>query len=165
MNLTQCKNDYLSNAARYAKYRYNGHVYGISLNNTNRTAQLITVQGCRDICGHGIEYYAWKDSSTTITTWVLPVLGLLLQAPYESNEFWRTLEALARWIGNPIAALSYTLWNIKVTSKCALMVDMATIYEDVPAQGSPFAQIRDSLYILSVMNQCMLDDIPKRVEC
>lgn len=57
-----------------------------------------------------------------------------------------------------MASLSYVLWNIKVTSKCALMVDMATMYDEVPDQGSQFAQIRDSFYILSVMNQCKSDE-------
>lgn len=145
------------------KFSYNGSVYGplSKIKEENRT--LITLAGCREVCGAGSDYYEWKDSSATITTWVLPVIGLLLQAPYESNEFWRTLRALARWLGNPIASLSYTLWNIKVTSKCALMVDMATKYEHIPGlydevapgQPSQFSQIRDSMYILSVMNQCM----------
>ena len=85
---------------------------------------------------------------------VLPVIGLLLQAPFESNVNFMSVLALARWIGNPIASLSYVFWNIKVTGKCALMVDMALPYEDLPAEGTQCAYIRDSLYILSVMNQC-----------
>ena len=78
----------------------------------------------------------------------------MLQAPYESNEFWQTVWAIARWVGSPIAALAYTLWNIKVSGKCAMMVDMATTYDQLPPQDSEFGQMRDSLYILSVMNQC-----------
>ena len=35
-----------------------------------------------------------------------------------------------------------------------MMVDMATKYDEFPDAGSHFAQMRDSLYILSVMNQC-----------
>lgn len=35
-----------------------------------------------------------------------------------------------------------------------MMVDMATPYHEFPDQDSHFAQMRDSLYILSVMNQC-----------
>ena len=49
--------------------------------------------------------------------------------------------------------MSYILWNIKVTGKCALMVDMAIRYEEVPHEESEFAQIRDSMHILSLMNQ------------
>lgn len=81
-------------------------------------------------------------------------MGLMLQAPYESNAFWRTVWALTRWTGSPIATLSYTLWNIKVTGKCAMMIDMATKYGEFPDRDSQFAQMRDSLYILGVMNQC-----------
>lgn len=169
-NFTICSQDFIQafsnsslNLQNLTHFRYNEPVYGplSRLNNSNRT--IVTLEGCRIICGTGSDYYDWKDSSATITTWVLPVIGLLLQAPYESNEFWRTLRALARWLGNPVASLSYTLWNIKVTSKCALIVDMATNYEHIPGlydeeapgQLSQFAQFRDSMYILSVMNQCM----------
>ena len=85
---------------------------------------------------------------------VLPVIGLLLQAPFESNANFKSLLALARWVGNPIGCISYILWNMKVTGKCAMMVDMATQYDEFPDANSHFAQMRDSLYILSVMNQC-----------
>ena len=83
-------------------------------------------------------------------------MGLLLQAPYESNKNWDTILLLFRWVGNPISSLSYLLWNIKVTGKCALMVDMATKYEDFPDENSEFSLMRDSLFILCVMNQCKL---------
>lgn len=149
-NFTECRNVFL-NSNTYSNYTYNGTRRGIFTGTTNK---LITADGCRHLCHTGNEYYPWKDSSATISTWVLPVIGLLLQAPYESNEFWQTLWALARWMGSPVASLSYILWNIKVTSKCAMMVDMATPYDKFPDEDSPFAEFRDSLYILSVMNQC-----------
>lgn len=169
-NFTKCSREFIQ-AIRYpslnlwnlTQFTYNASVYGqlSKIEDVDRT--IITLEGCRKICGTGSDYYDWKDSSATITTWVLPVIGLLLQAPYESNEFWKTLRALVRWLGNPVASLTYIFWNIKVTSKCALMVDMATDYEHIPrlydeeapGQLSQFAQIRDSMFILSVMNQCM----------
>ncbi|KAL9600718.1 MAG: hypothetical protein Q9179_003120 [Wetmoreana sp. 5 TL-2023] len=114
---------------------------------------MITVQGCRVLCGTGTAYYPWKDSSNTITTWVLPIVGLLVQAPFESNKAWQTIFLLARWVGSPIATLSYILWNVKVTGKCALMVDMATKYDEYPAEPSEFSMMRDSMYILAIMNQ------------
>lgn len=98
---------------------------------------------------------AFTQQSLTLSSQVFPVVGLLLQAPYESNKNWSTVLALARWLGNPIAGMSYIFWNIEVTSRCALMVDMATRYDEVPGPGSQFAQIRDSLYLLSVLNQCI----------
>lgn len=168
-NFTHCSQEFILalrnsslNLPNLTQFRYNGSVYGPLSRLDDKKRTIVTLEGCRKICGTGSDYYDWKDSSATITTWVLPVIGLLLQAPYESNEFWRTARALARWLGSPVASLSYTLWNIKVTSKCALMVDMATTYEHIPGlydEGAPgqlsqFAQIRDSMYILSVMNQC-----------
>ncbi|MCJ1428298.1 hypothetical protein MMC29_006207 [Sticta canariensis] len=153
-NFAECRIKFLNTSSYDKSFIYDGPTRGIFATNATRdNVTLITVAGCRRLCQTGNEYYAWKDSSATITTWVLPVIGLLLQAPFESNEFWRTFWALARWTGSPVASLSYILWNIKVTSKCALMVDMATMYDEVPDQDSQFAQIRDSFYILSVMNQ------------
>ena len=134
---------------------YNGPVKGLPEQSADRPP-LITLAGCNDLCGTGSEYYAWKAISQTITTWALPALGLVLSLPYESNVFWPTMAAMVRWIGNPVATLSYTLWNIKVTSKSALLVDMSTNFDELPGPDSPFAQIRDSLYILTVMNQCEL---------
>lgn len=92
---------------------------------------------------------------------VLPVIGLIVQAPFESNKNLDSFLALSRWIGNPIASISYVLWNIKITGKCAMMVDMATPYDKIPGEDSQFAQMRDSLYILSVMNQCKFSWRPK----
>ena len=40
------------------------------------------------------------------------------------------------------------------------MADMATPYNEVPDSDSQFAQIRDSLYLLSVMNQCACPKYP-----
>lgn len=147
----QCGSDFLRNPAGiYNKFLYNGSVQGIL--NAARPA-LISLQGCKELCGTGVEYYSWIDASATITTWILPIAGLLVQAPYESNKAWQTILALSRWAGSPIATLSYILWNIKVTGKCALMIDMATKYEEYPEQGSEFSMMRDSLYILCIMNQ------------
>ena len=119
-DFTQCKNDF-SILPDNHPYVYHGPVSGIL---QNVSVKLITVQGCNSLCGTGPEYYEWADVSATISTWVLPMIGLMLQAPFESNAFFKTIYAIARWTGSPIASLSYVLWNIKVTSRCALMVDM-----------------------------------------
>ena len=154
-NFTECR-DVFTNSSGFRdanrQYAYNGTVHGILAHSSN-PLPLITLKGCENLCGTGNAYYAWEDIANTITTWILPIVGMLLQAPYESNQFRQTVLALIRWVGSPIASLSYILWNIKVTGKCAMVVDMATRYEDVPGPESEFAQIRDSMYILSVMNQ------------
>ena len=122
---------------------------------------IVSTEGCRILCGSGPQYYPWNQIATTITTWVLPIIGTLLQAPYEGNEFRNTLYALVRWIGSPIASLSYILWNIKVSGKCALLSDMSTFYNinlaklrmEGEQQMEDVLDMRDALYILGVMNQ------------
>jgi hypothetical protein len=156
-NFTECgdvyKNATYQTPNPYAKWAYDGPIRGV-LRSSDRLA-LITVEGCLALCGHGYQPYQWTQASNTITTWVLPVVGgLLLQAPWESNRFWRTFFALIRWMGSPMSSLSYVLWNIKVTGKCALMVDMAVPFNEVPwDDDSEFSQMRDAFYILAVMNQ------------
>ena len=146
-----CGTEFLNNSAGINnKFIYNGSVRGKL---SDARPALITLQGCKELCGTGVDYYSWIDASTTITTWILPIAGLLVQAPYESNKAWQTVLSLCRWAGSPISTLSYILWNIKVTGKCALMIDMATKYEEYPEQGSEFSKMRDSLYILCIMNQ------------
>ena len=46
-----------------------------------------------------------------------------------------------------------------------MMVDMATPYDQLPGEDSQFAQMRDSLYILSVMNQCKSKLVAMIVSC
>ena len=125
---------------------------------------ILSTEGCRTLCGSGVQYYHWSQIATTITTWVLPIIGTLLQAPFEGNDFRKTMYALVRWIGSPIASLAYILWNIKVTGKCAILSDMSTSYninvakptlEDADGSSAKreMLDMRDALYILSVMNQ------------
>ncbi|CAI9634329.1 unnamed protein product [Alternaria burnsii] len=112
--------------------------------------------GCIYLCGNGADYYPWKDVSGVITTWILPIIGVLLQAPFESNATQRTLLAITRWVGSPIASISYVLWNIKVSAKAAMMVDMAVKYDETPHRKTDFGSMRDSMYLLLVMNQYTL---------
>ncbi|KAI9849178.1 MAG: hypothetical protein M1837_005408 [Sclerophora amabilis] len=193
------KND-IENDDRVAwSYRYN---------NTNprgllpgrKAPLMITYDGCRFYCGSSPKIYKWENIADTITTWILPIAGgLLLQAPFEANRRLSTLLALCRWLGSPVASLMYILWNIKISSRCALLVDMSVPYRarpgyqstpiwstlgalrrraisgiqgeevvdeiqtwpDIDSLSTPdeksearaFAEIRDSFYILSVLNQ------------
>jgi hypothetical protein len=115
-NFTQCGQSYMSNESLIARYNYSGLVVNIPANPHTQ----ITSAGCTALCGSGNEYYPWVEISATITTWVLPILGTLLQAPFESNAFWRTVKAINRWIGSPISSLACILWDIEVSGKCAL---------------------------------------------
>jgi hypothetical protein len=152
----QCARRFSANTSAGAALRqqwgWRGPIVGIAPN----PATQISREGCRALCGSGTDLYPWKDASSTITTWILPVVGTLLQAPFESNATRRTLLAIARWVGSPIASLSYVLWNIKVAAKAALMVDMAVPCNETPDRRSDFGSMRDSMYLLLVMNQYTL---------
>lgn len=65
----------------------------------NRTA-------CEALRGYGSDYYPWATAANTIATWVLPFTGLLLQAPFDSNDAIGTFWAIARWTGGSMASLS-----------------------------------------------------------
>lgn len=151
-NFDECK-DKLKNLTDKTPYLYTGLLYNGATIPPDQADNFISLPGCLKLCGSGVDYYHWKDVSRTITTWVLPVVGLLLQLPFESNQFWNTNYALVRWIGSPIASLSYILWNIKVIGKAALLSDMATDFNTIPGEDDPATHMRDSLFILSVMNQ------------
>lgn len=166
-NFTDCGIRYMSDPALILQYNYSGRVRLIEANQST----LITYHGCIAMCGEGNEYYTWPIISATLTTWILPILGTLLQAPFESNTFWRTVKACNRWIGSPLSSLAAILWDIGISGKCALFggccyttdtwirlltktqVDMAVPYDESPDPDSEFASMRDSFYILMNLNQ------------
>jgi hypothetical protein len=123
-NFTECAAKLLADPSAYSQWHWNGPVRGIPKNNLTQ----ISYEGCKNICGTGIAWYDWSQSSSTITTWLLPIVGMFLQAPFESNAFWATVLAIARWVGNPMTSLSYIFWNISVSGKCALMGRSWSIY-------------------------------------
>ncbi|KAF2747430.1 hypothetical protein M011DRAFT_43793 [Sporormia fimetaria CBS 119925] len=158
LSFEECAAKYASNTTLQERWKWEGELLGIPVNNVTNSSRNATSQitraGCLAVCGTGTDYYPWQDVSNTITTWILPVVGTLLQAPFESNATRRTLLAITRWVGSPIASLSYVLWNIKVSAKAALMVDMAVKYDDDTSDSrGDFASMRDSMYLLLVMNQ------------
>ncbi|KAG9194497.1 hypothetical protein G6011_04532 [Alternaria panax] len=167
INFDECGRRFANDAELQGKYGWgNRPIIGIERNYTSQ----ITLEGCLRICGSGMDLYPWKDVSGVITTWILPVIGVLLQAPFESNATRRTLLAITRWVGSPIASLSYVLWNIKVSAKAAMMVDMAVNYDETPHRKTDFGSMRDSMYLLLVMNQytlkptAMSKDLQKEAE-
>ena len=149
-----CQEQFKHNQTNIDLFGYTGSTYGRTI---KPGTPLMSVGGCEILCGSDSQYKSWKESTTTISTWVLPMIGLILQAPFESNAKRRTFFATIRWLGSPVAALFHMLWNIKITAKCALMVDMSVPYDSFPGEESDFAQMRDSLGILSVMNQYTVD--------
>ena len=112
-NFANCASEFLNySTTRYPDYIFRGTVPGMSVQNE---PTLITLEGCKKLCGDGVDYYAWylvsteaaasgttdtccrKDAANTITTWVLPIIGLLVQAPFESNKAWETILSLCRY--------------------------------------------------------------------
>ena len=170
-NFTECEARFTANTpdaeSNRTTWGWNGTIIGIERNNMTQ----ISREGCIQLCGSEADIYAWKDISGVITTWVLPTIGILLQGPFESNAARRTLLVITRWVGSPIASLSYILWNIKVSAKAALMVDMAVEYDKTPDCTTDFGSIRDSMYLLLVMNQytlkstAMSKNLQKEAEC
>lgn len=159
-----CHDLFANNATLQAEWAYHGPTYGLTPDPTRQ----ITVAGCYAVCGEGSDYYPWSDTSATLTTWILPTIGVLLQAPFESINIPATCLLVFRWMGNPIASMAYILWNIKVIGKCAIMVDMSipcgafriksASYVNLSAeQEQKYRDVRDSLYILSAMNQWVMD--------
>lgn len=115
-NFTECSRKYLNDPAAIAQYNYSGTVRLITPNPSTQ----ISYEGCKALCGTGNDWYPWPVIATTITTWTLPTIGTLLQAPFESNAFWRTVKAINRWVGSPISSLAFILWNIEISGKCAI---------------------------------------------
>jgi hypothetical protein len=118
LNLTECKKRLNASilTAEGKKYRYNNTLRGaVNITGANSTVYY-TEEGCENVCGGDYALYTWPKIAETITTWVLPAVGLMLQAPYESNvEIWSNLYLIVRWLGSPVASLTCTLWNISVS--------------------------------------------------
>jgi hypothetical protein len=111
------------------KFLWTGHPRGLTKPVPTGTARLYTYEGCLLNCGDGYEIYPWSKIADTITTWVLPSVGLLLQAPWESNvPAWRALLLVFRWIGNPIASLTCTLWNISVSPTSPVGISVLNLF-------------------------------------
>ncbi|KAH8728553.1 hypothetical protein GQ44DRAFT_747435 [Phaeosphaeriaceae sp. PMI808] len=164
-NFKECAKLYRENVTLQQQWAWHGPILGIERNNKSQISRA----GCLELCGTGSSYYTWQVASGTITTWILPVIGTLVQAPFESNATKRTFLAIARWVGSPIASLSYVLWNIKVSAKAALMVDMSVKYDETPDRKTDFGSMRDSMFLLLVMNQyTLMPDVvlrKKEAEC
>ena len=103
MNFARCEAYYDNNTQAQRLYNYTGHVYGGRIPD----GKYITAADCRLLCGNGVQIYRWRDIAATITTWVLPMLGMLLTAPFVSNAFRKTMQATCRWVGSPIVSLAH----------------------------------------------------------
>lgn len=118
-----------------------------------------------DQCGPSGGTYEWNQVSDTLTTWILPIIGLIVQLPYESNRRWQAVLMVVRWLGGPWASLTYILWNVSILGRCARFVDVGSPEEVVDSglgggegvEGAKtFEKLRNSFGILAAMNQYSL---------
>ena len=73
ISFDQCRIDFLYNQTNLDLYSWHGPVRDGAENSS-----YITVAGCNTLCGSGAHWISWDMSAVTITTWVLPIMGLLL---------------------------------------------------------------------------------------
>ena len=83
LNLTQCGIAFAS--GNYPNYTYNGTIRGMS-DTVEPRPPVITVQGCKDLCGEVPQYYSWDQVSSTITTWVSLFFTRMQSAIYASHN-------------------------------------------------------------------------------
>jgi len=114
----------------------------------NHTKRLIavTVSGCKAKCGNGPDLNDVNQAFQIFATWVLPVIALIAQLPYESlsERKRKNMWALAAWLGSPAATLAATLWNLHIIKCCAKASSRA------PRDGPDY---KDVYYVLSCLNQ------------
>lgn len=84
---------------------------------------------------------------------MLPMLGMLLSAPFVSNQFRNTVRATFRWSGSSIMSLKQVFCSLELNSNCCRWLDMSVNFRDYPSEDSKFGKLRDSMYLLSLLNQ------------
>lgn len=107
---------------------------------------MLTKSGCYDICGTVPEFNTADDAFQILTTWVLPMIALFSNLPFESlnkRKVRSTLEALVNWIGSPQSAFTTTMFNIFQIRNCQRSVQ----------PGDMRQQYVDSFFVLSCINQ------------
>lgn len=137
-------------ALPYADPVYHGSIRGFRFNDEPEQRPLLLIQeGCENACGEDAELNGIVDAFGIMTTWVLPVIALLSQLPYESlsQDKVKNAEAFSNWIGSPAASLATTIWNILMIRKCQLL-----------SMDKPV--LKDTLFVLSCINQYQYERRP-----
>lgn len=89
-----------------------------------------------------------------------------MQVPWLSNAFLANMLYLFRLLGSPVSSLSYPLWNINVTGRCAMLVDMSVGYRELPSnERGYYSSIRDSFTVLVNINQYQMKSIASKKDC
>ena len=120
LNVTACREALIAgNYSNYTNYAYHGPVRGI-LNGTNTS--FVTLQGCRELCGEGTDYYPWPEVSSTITTWVRFLLYLAKSAAH-AGYYVRFCQSSGLLYRHPLKAMrtSKASWRLPAgTTHCSI---------------------------------------------
>ncbi|KAF3929113.1 hypothetical protein ABW20_dc0108383 [Dactylellina cionopaga] len=84
----------------------------------------VSYRAVTDVCGLSSGLYEWALVSDTLTTWILPLFGLIVSLPWESNRRGHTILMIFRWMGSPFATLTYIFWNLRVMGRAATLIDL-----------------------------------------
>jgi hypothetical protein len=98
------------------------------------------------MCGRWPQFNEPEHAFAILTTWVLPMLALFSNLPFESvskKKIRRTLEALVNWIGSPQSAFTTTMFNIYQIGNCKQNVRPGPLRQ----------QYIDTFFVLSCINQ------------
>ncbi|KAK6354416.1 hypothetical protein TWF730_008822 [Orbilia blumenaviensis] len=86
----------------------------------------VSYETVKATCGATSGLYAWALISDTLTTWILPLFGLIVSLPWGSNGRGHTILMIFRWIGSPFASLTYIFWNLRAIGRAAILADLGT---------------------------------------
>ncbi|KAF3309242.1 hypothetical protein TWF173_011323 [Orbilia oligospora] len=84
----------------------------------------VSYENVVSVCGATSGLYQWPLISDTLTTWILPLFGLIVSLPWESNKRGHTILMIFRWIGSPFATLTYIFWNLRAIGRAATLADL-----------------------------------------
>lgn len=72
-NWSSCVNEFYTNTTLIDLYRFQDAVRWGSDNGT-----YVTTAGCEAVCGSRPHTFEWEAIAFTLTTWVIPIVGLLM---------------------------------------------------------------------------------------
>jgi hypothetical protein len=132
--------------SNYSQWFFEGWPRGLIRSPEVQKPLMLTKTGCYSICGNVPEFNTADDAFQILTTWVLPMLALFSNLPFESlatKKVRSTLEALVNWIGSPQSAFTTTMFNIFQIRNCQRSIQ----------PGNMRQQYIDSFFVLSCVNQ------------
>lgn len=147
VDFAQCYQDAqaaLNNGSLNTTDLYDGPIRGLK----GPRPLTLTQAGCKKLCGSGAQLNGFNDAVQILANWGLPSIALFNQLPFEALGFGNlaNIEALINWVGSPAATFSTTVFNIHMIHQCRRL-------STVPLSSEMQMVVRDTLYILSCVNQ------------